>query len=337
MGAGANTSGISGLGFGFGVDAHRYQQIHNSDSFTSGQSPLVVRSIEFRMPKGYNTGNQGGQRVEIEVWLASAASGVDASTATADFAANLDTPTARRVHARKTILLPILGTPTNPSTGFDFKIPLDGTFLYQPGQQRALVLDLWNFTYKTTTYNFYCDGWTRARSGVPGGPEVTMLYAPIPAATGFGVSGPNGNYAGCSSSAQQTATHSTDGRTLVGGYLFHDWQGTCGVANIPGVLIVGATPLDVMIPGTTCRIMQDLLLLDGFVTDGQGNVTRTWALPSMSLAGITLLTQMAFLDAAANSVGIITSNSLNSVGGVGTTNTRVTLTQARSLITQFSS
>ncbi|HMQ22527.1 MAG TPA: hypothetical protein PKE00_08575, partial [Planctomycetota bacterium] len=126
-------------------------------------------------------------------------------------------------------------------------------------------------------------------------------------------------------------------RTLVGGYLFHDWQGSCGVANIPGVLIVGATPLDLMIPGTTCRIMQDLLLLDGFVTDGQGNATRTWALPSMSLAGITLLTQMAFLDAAANSVGIITSNSLNSVGGVGTTNTRVTLTQARSLITQFSS
>ncbi|MCB9880812.1 MAG: hypothetical protein H6832_16445 [Planctomycetes bacterium] len=337
MGAGANTRGISGLGYGFGVDAHHYQQIHNADSFTSGQTPLVVRSIDFRMPSSYNTGNQGGQTIELELWLSSAASGIDAATATTAFDANLDRSTSRRVFTRKKLLLPVLGTPTNPSTGFDFKIALDDSFLFQPAQNRAVVLDFWNFTYKTTAYNYYCDGWTRARSGVPGGPEVSMVYATVPAATGFGVSGPNGTYGGCTSSANVLARHATDGRSLVSGFLFHEWEGACGVANLPGVLILGASAIDVTLPGTSCKIVQDLLILDPIVTDASGNVHHTWALPATQISGIALLTQMAFLDAAANRVGIITTNGLHSVCGVGTTSSTPLLTVGRSLITQFRS
>ena len=87
--AGPTNAGVSGLGFGFGTDAHRYQQIYNHDSFTTPVSqPILVNVISFRMPALYNTGVQGGQTVEIAMDLSLAPNGGDAATMTKSFPAN---------------------------------------------------------------------------------------------------------------------------------------------------------------------------------------------------------------------------------------------------------
>jgi hypothetical protein len=336
VGAGATTPGVSGLGFGFGLNAHRLQQVHNYDSFTTGQAqPLSIRSINFRMPKGYNTGNQGGQTVEVEMHLAYAKTGVTATALSSDYDANPDAGTRVRVFAKKSVKLPVLGTPTNPSLGFDFKLPFDSgkSFLFLPTRQLSLVFDIWNFTYQTAPYTFYVDGWTHARSGLTAPIEASLVYGIVPPATGFGVSGPNGTYAGCPTRANKNATHTTDGRTLVKS-AYHDWEGDAFVATLPGALVVGANALDATLPGTTCKLMQDLLIVDPLVTDASGHALLTWAIPPLPLVGVTLLSQMAFLDPQANALGIVTSNGLKSVFGAGVGTAAVT--QGRSLIVEFS-
>ena len=148
--AGPSNRGISGLGFGFGFDAHRLQQVYNFDSFTSGATQvLAIKSIRFRMPVAYNKGTQGGQSVVIAMDLGLAAKGIDADTMSSNFANNVDAVTRRRVFNTKKLVLPILGSNTTPSTGFDFKFPLDSAvFIFNPNQKRALVLDIHNKSYK---------------------------------------------------------------------------------------------------------------------------------------------------------------------------------------------
>jgi hypothetical protein len=267
--------------------------------------------------------------------LAYASTGVTATTLTSDFDANVDAGTRVRVFAKKSVKLPVLGTPTNPSLGFDFKLPFDAgkSFLYLPTRQLSLVFDLWNFTYQTTPYTYYVEGWTHARSGLTTPIEASLVYGTVPAATGFGVSGPNGTYAGCPTRANKNATHTTDGRTLVKS-AYHDWQGDAFVANLAGALVVGANPLDVTLPGTTCKLMQDLLIVDPLVTDASGHALLTWLIPPLSLTGVKLYTQMAFLDAQANKLGIVTSNGLESVFGAGVPTASVT--SGRSLTIEFS-
>ena len=331
--------GISGLGFGFNLDAHRFQQIYNWDSFTTGTSvPIPIRSVNFRKPLNRNIGNEGGQTIEIALDLSLAAKGVTADTATGVFENNLDAKTRKRVIRKKKINLPILGTPQKPSLGFDFKLPLDSAqiFLFNPNLKRALVMDIYNYSIKVGNWSYFVDGWTRARSGLIGPTEVTIVWGSLNKSSGFGSSANNG--AGCKSSGNKNATHSTDPKTLALGELDHRFTGSVFVPSLPGVMSIGATKLNnVKLPGTSCSIANDLLILLPFVSGSTAMGTATLALRipvDSRLVGPTFFTQMFWLDTKANSFGIVSSNGLANKIGTGFPLTG-SLMRQRGLITEF--
>lgn len=336
--AGPTNRGVSGLGHGFGLDAHRLQQVYNFDSFTSGTTQvLAIRSIRFRMPAAYNTGTQGGQTVVIAMDLALAATGVDADTLTTTFASNVDASTQKRVFSTKKLVLPILGSTTTPSTGFDFKIPLDSAiFVYNPSAKRALVLDLHNKSYKQSTWTYYVDGWTRSRSGISGKTEVSILTSLNMPSSDFGTSTQNGTYAGCNSSASQLITHDADPLTLIPASPDNVFSGSTGVAGLPGALSMGAKAINATFPGTSCTVVNDLLLIFPMVSDKTG--TAALPLPILddrNLVGISFYTQMFWLDPKANRLGITSSRGLlNKIGnGMPLTGS---IAKQRGLITEFS-
>lgn len=336
VGAGKNTPGVSALGFGFNLWAHRVQQIHNHDSFTHGASPFVMRQIGFRKPAGRNTGNEGGATIEFAMDLALGAAGVTATSHSTTYANNADAATKRRVFAMRSIKLPVLGSPMNPSLGFDFKLPFDQAFVYTPTQKRALIIDLYKYDPTSGAANYFVDGWTRARSGIGGAVQAAILFSLFDTNSTFGTSGPNGTYGGCQSSAKQTVTHASSGKSILVGHL-HVFTGSSSVANLAGAMSLGATPIDVTLPGTQCKIVNDLVLLFGFVADANGDARLEFPMPPIAaLAGASFLTQMFFLDGAANAVGIVSSNGLKHTIGKGFPDSVRSSTQGRALIVEFS-
>ena len=87
--------------------------------------------------------------------------------------------------------------------------------------------------------------------------------------------------------------------------------------TIPGILSIGATKINATIPGTSCNLVNDPLLMIAGATNAAGDLTLTFPLPNDSkLHRVSFLSQMIFIDAAANGPGIITSRGLeNGIGG----------------------
>lgn len=336
VGAGANSRGVSGLGYGFNISAHHLQQLHDFDSFSHGQAPFPMSSIGFRMPSGRNVGNQGGARVEIAVQLSLAPALVNANAHTTSFAKNRDESTARLVFRKKTVLLPTLGSATNPSLGFDFRLKFDGApFVYVPSNKRTLVLDLFNYTIVSGSNNYFVDGWTRARSGVTGPAQCALMSKTLGAATDLGQSSRNGSYLGCTSSANQVVTHTSDPGSLVVGYE-HVFEASSGVNSAAGVMSLGAQALNVSIPGTSCTLVNDLILLVPFAANAAGEAAVPLRMPPGStFVGARFYTQFIFVDPRANTLGLVTSNGMINRLGLGFGDIATTNTIGRSLIVEF--
>ncbi|MEZ5988104.1 MAG: hypothetical protein R3F30_03065 [Planctomycetota bacterium] len=278
----------------------RYQQVYDADSFDV-TTPIASSQLYYRMNSSFANGSYGGQTVELAVWLAYTASGIDSQTASTTFASNLDNASLKNVIKKTKVFMPKLS-----NTNWDIKLPFDSgvTFLYGVILKKNLVIEtrVYSNTNNSSIFTYPLDAMSLS-SQTPGGTVVQ-----------------NGTYNGCKSSnaAGSVVTHdSVPARLFVGsGTNYHFGNGY--VQSAPAVLTIGATALSATLPGTSCTIVNDILLLAVGTTDTSSNGLYSQPLPipnDNNLANVSYLTQMFFLDGQANSVGLTASRGLrNTIG-----------------------
>ncbi|MEZ5988109.1 MAG: hypothetical protein R3F30_03090 [Planctomycetota bacterium] len=266
----------------------RYQQIYDAGSFDVG-TPTALNAVYYRMASGFGTGNYGGHTIELAVDMSMAASGISATSPSSTFANNLDTTTTKQVIAKTKLVMPKLST-----YNWDIKLPFDSatTFLYGGLLNKNLVIE-------TRVYN-----------------SSAITTYPLDAWALYGTSTQTGSYAGCKSSnaSGSTVQHYSIINYLVVGNQNNYHYGYAYVPSIPAVMSLGGTALNLPLPGTTCYIANDLLLLVPGSTDTSSNGRFQVNLPipnDSTLGGITYMTQMYFFDANANSLGITSTKSLS--------------------------
>ena len=72
---GAATGGNTNNNIPYSWWPTRYQQLFDKDSFTHGTSVFITRGIAYRMNKSFANGRYGGEKTELEIWLATASQG----------------------------------------------------------------------------------------------------------------------------------------------------------------------------------------------------------------------------------------------------------------------
>lgn len=274
----------------------RYQQIHDPDSFDLAQRQ-IVRSINYRVALDKTTGPVS---VTLTILIGLAPQGRNSGNFSMTFDQNIDKATLKTFVNRRTIKFAYATSPT-----FNVKIPSDsGVAFVWPGTAggRALVVE--TRVYGNTNRNQHFGMFLDTSWSLPaGGGKVTA----------------NGNYGGCPAKNGSRVTHREFPMFLFIGNTNHVVQGFAQGNKLPGAAIIGAAPLRVTLPGTTCMLMNDLLLLLPGVSDStnSGGVTNI-PLPFVNdagLVGVRYYSQMFWLQQGANALGITTTNSLlNEIG-----------------------
>jgi hypothetical protein len=113
------------------------------------------------------------------------------------------------------------------------------------------------------------------------------------------------------------------------------FDGQCFVANLAGVMTFGSKAVSWSLPGSNCMIVNDIILLFPFLSDARGDAHVGFPIPGdAGLVGLTFMTQMFWLDAKANTAGIVSSGGRISTIGRGFPATGSVFRQ-RGLVTQF--
>jgi len=273
----------------------RYQQIHDAWTFTS-QVPGIVRSVSFRPSNQSPYLNRAGATVEMQIELGLAATGVDAQKGSLTMDNNFDKTTRKLVMSRKKINYPSSGTTLDQLKIFDIKFPFDASsvFLWNPLLRRSLVIELRQYSHS-------------------GGYAWDFVSSTSVAGNGFSVQ--NGTFDGCPSKGNTVPEFEGDGANLkIGGT--GNFTGTYDKANIPAFMSIGAGSLGVVLPGSKCMVMNDLLWVGGGVTNSANVFKLSFPVPNTpSLADGRFYTQMFFLESGANPLGIVTSRGL--MNGIG--------------------
>ncbi len=313
----------------------RYQQIFNHDSFTPVSAAMVLRGCNYRMNKGFANGNYGGQTIEIDMYLSLAPTGTNASTYSRTFALNVDSTTTKRVIRRKRFFMPKLS-----NQNFDIKLPFDAgqLFPYITTQQRALVQEvhMWGHTANTNgIFTYPMDAWSGAAS-----PEITRVYAYNSRST-RGDYAQNGPFNGCANNANKVPEHHGSYSLTVGsatGFVY----GLSKMANAPGVMIMGFTPLNVTLPGTKCNLTQDIWLLFIGVSANTSEGYTEYQIPipnNAAFGGFSFLTQCWWVQSGPFPQNLYASRGIKvTVGTAISPDIRTTASGATTgygLITQF--
>ncbi|MEZ5989055.1 MAG: hypothetical protein R3F30_08020 [Planctomycetota bacterium] len=269
--------------------ATRYQQVHDAGSFDN-PGLARLRSLTYRMPYP----RQGGEAVEVAIWLSWTPKGIDSRSCSSNFATNIDAATRRLVLKRAKIYLPS----TSYTNEWSFRLPFDSgvSFLYGGLLARNLLIE-------TRSYG-------NDQGGVPFNHPLDLWRL-------RGTSTRTGSYPGCYSSnrTRPTVLHtSTPEEYLVPGSTGHGSWGVSWVPSIPAVLTIGGTPLNLPMPGSSCEIANDILVAVPGTTRGptwEGDYFVPLPIPNdPGLGGVTFLTQMFFMDKAANQLGITSTAGL---------------------------
>jgi hypothetical protein len=299
----------------------RYQQLFDPDSFSHGTSVLRIGEIAFRMASGYRDGTWGGQSTRVSVWCALAPTGVSSSQFSWTFDANVDLPTKRLVIANRTVTMPSLAS---NAFGFSLKFDAPTTFLYDPGQRRALVIETikWSGPYVTYPLDAVDDPQL--------GKGTARLWA-FESEPGLGESYYLPGYYGCAGTGPRPAEALTNNTALfrVGG-TGADVRVRTYVTGRVAVGVFGTNQLDLLLPGTSCRMVNDILwLVVGLATPPNGDFIIPLAVPAdPRLAFAKLRFQGVVVDPTANRLGLTTTNGLLLVVGTGLP-TRTPLDQIR--------
>ncbi|MCA8971841.1 MAG: hypothetical protein KDC95_18790 [Planctomycetes bacterium] len=273
----------------------RYQQIHDAWSFTS-QTQSIIRGVAFRPSNQSNYVNQPAGIVEIQIEMGLAATGVDAQNGSLNMDSNFDSTSRKVVLSRKKVNYPASGATPDDLKVFQNKFAFDasGIFLFNPVLNRSLVIELRQYSYS-------------------GGYAWDFVSSTTVAGNGFSVQ--NGTYDGCPSKGNNVPTFEGDGASLkIAGTA--TFTGTYDASSIPAVMSLGAQAVSAQLPGTKCMIVNDLGFLIGGATNASNQFQVSFPVPNNpALADVRFYTQMFFLEAGANPVGIVSSRGLfNGVG-----------------------
>ena len=280
----------------------RYQQIYDYDTFV-GSTVVPVKSINYRMNKSFANGKYGGQSVTLSVWMAYTPQGttpVTSKNATTTFANNIDTKTLVQVISKKTILMPKLS-----NTGFGIKLPTSKAFIFSSAFKKSLVIE--TRVYSNTNSN-------------------KIFTYPLDAFSGSGVGAgsytQNGTYAGCKSKSNSTVSHYAIPTYLKVGSAINYSYGYGRAASLPALMSLGAKTLNLTLPGTSCKVVNDLIAIFPGVTNTSSSGYYRVNLPipnNPTLANVVFKTQMFFFEKGANSLGLTSTRGLNQKIGPGNT------------------
>ncbi len=282
----------------------RYQQIHDAWTF-SDTRPTLIRSVSYRPGRLSRFLNRSGGTVDVMLQMALTPKGVDSTKASKSFAKNIDASTLKTVFRRKRISYPNSGKNPTELEIFDISFPFDTgvAFLYQPLKQRSLLVE--TRQYGRTGGSFGFD------------------YVWRTSDTGHGFAAPNGSYAGCKNRAGRVVDYLADGVSLkLGGD--SAFEAVAYSSGIPTMLSFGARPLAITLPGTSCKIVNDLLFLASGLTNSAGRFIHKLKIPNVaSLYRSTFLTQAIFFERGANAVGVVTSRGIWAGIGFGPARTNM--------------
>jgi hypothetical protein len=298
----AAAGGTSGNSIPFSWYPVRYQQVHDYDTFVG--SPVVpVKSVNFRLGKKWSTGLYGGQSIVLSMWMAYTPQGttpITSKNASMTFAKNLDAKTLVQVVNKKTIVLP-------KSTTFNFglKIPISKTFLFSSGFKKSLVIEtrVYSNSSGSKSFTYPIDAWNGS-------------------AVGSGSYKTNGSYSGCKAKSGSFVSHYAVPTGLKVGSASNFSYGYGRAASLPALMSLGALNLNITLPGTSCKIVNDLLAIMPGLTSASSNGYYRVALPipnDPKLANIVFKTQMFFFQKGANSFGITSTRGLDQKIGPGNT------------------
>ena len=222
-------------------------------------------------------------------------------------------------------------------------MPFDAstTFILNPGAGSVVMEVLqWGNTICNGNFTYPIDA---ARNDPNTGNLGTGLARIYRYTLARGTSVANGTYKGCPNAAGRNPTHQVASTNclIVGGTKLK-FTGNCYIGTpTPGVFNLGATPLNVPLPGTQCNLMNSFELLLVGVSQGS-NGTTDFPLPlanDPALAGVKFYTQQWWVQAAANSLGAFSSRGLlNTIGNASPspeTYTSGSIGRNYGLVTQF--
>ncbi|MCA8969691.1 MAG: hypothetical protein KDC95_07905 [Planctomycetes bacterium] len=276
--------------------ATRTQQIQDPEGFDGSPRNLVIRSVAFRMARGWANGTFGGFSVDVAVWMSLTPKGVDADTASTNFAANAAPATTQQVIRRRTIQTPRLTT-----QGFDFKLDFDkGAAFVYPGMITGQSLCLEIRTYGTGM-NFYA---------------LDAMNEPKTITGSSTVVGSGCQPAGVTKPADLRPYARYTGGLIVGNqgfrYLGNGYKATTPLA----IFALGTAKLNAMLPGG-CELRTIPIVVQTFATiTNDAGVTIPFPIPNVpSLAGASFRTQLFFYERGVTPIDLYTSNALDNVIG----------------------
>jgi hypothetical protein len=268
-----------------------YQQVHHRDSFSS-KAPALITRLRFRLGRGYR--NREGRWIDVQISMA--ASPNDNTTATALFANNVVPGTEVQVFTRKLVSLPNVPDNSWAIAPFAFDVPFQFTGATHLSW-RAIV---WGNDNNDATFLYPLDMWSFS-----------------------GTSTTNGLFAGCRSANGAANAIHTASVFRPGQVSTFDANSYVAGRNLPTLLVIGTSgtawgsvplPLDLAALGAPgCFLRNDILLTVPGTTsnDLYGAVSVQVAVPFRpDLFGAPVFTQVLFFEAAANSLGVFTSNGL---------------------------
>ena len=222
------------------------------------------------------------------------------AVATAGNTNNIDTKTLVQVITQKKILMPKLS-----NTGFGIKLPTAKPFIFSSAFKKSLVIE--TRFYSNTNSN-------------------KIFTYPLDAFTGSGVGSgsytQNGTYAGCKSKSTTVVSHYAIPSYLKVGSAINYTYGYGRAASLPALMSMGAKNLNLTLPGTSCKVVNDLIVIFPGVTNTSTSGYYRVNLPipnDPKLANVVFKKQMFFFEKGANSLGLTSTRGLDQKIGPGNT------------------
>ncbi|MCB9917120.1 MAG: hypothetical protein H6832_01795 [Planctomycetes bacterium] len=276
----------------------RYMQIHDAWTFTSTGRTLI-RGIAYRPSNDQFGYNKAAGSTEVMIRIGEAPTGVTSQTPAGTFDGNFETATVKTAFSRKIVNYPNSGSTAAELRIFDIAFPFDSPtfFLWNGSGTRSMTIETRCYSY-TTGYPFDFVSSTTVK--------------------GYGYTIENGTYAGCKNNAGKIVEHEVQADKLYVASPNATIIGRSFLPTTPSIVSIGATRLNVQIPNTSCYLVNDPLIMLGGVTDAAGTLTFTFPLPNdPNLHRVSFLSQMVFIDPAANGPGLVTSQGWENGIGAG--------------------
>ena len=264
----------------FAIGPNRYMQIFDADSLLSREG-MEIRELRFRAACSISWTNMPAGRFECSASLALMPEGHKTGNALPYPSYNVDSWTRKEVIARRWFDLPATGEDIRSLQDFSIRLPFDKgkSFVYDPGKGRSLVLDL-----------IVHAGSGRYPADAVLSPQIRNYYA---------LALPSTTFEGCKTAAGAAPTGLFSDGISPAPAPYARWQldFSYPVGWTPHFVLFGAQALDLGIPGSSCRLTNDAILISSFMTGSTGAGSLGIPIPDdPGLAMLRLYVQCFALD-----------------------------------------